>query len=81
MQVTVRFTSLFRTLAGREQEVLEVAEGATVDRLSGILQQKYPDLPLMSEKTYFVVNNEVAARDQLLAEGDEVRIFQLLAGG
>jgi molybdopterin converting factor small subunit len=81
MLITVRFTSLFRTLAGVEQEVLEVAEGVTIGRLAGILLQKYPDLPLLSEKTYFVINDQVTTRDQVLAEGDEVRAFQLLAGG
>ena len=80
MRITVKFSSLYRTLAGREQEVLEVAEGTTVDRISRILLQKYPDLPL-GEKTYFIINDQVTTRDQILAEGDEVRVFQMLAGG
>jgi len=80
MRITVKFSSLYRTLAGREQEVLEVAEGTTVDRISRILLQKYPDLPL-GEKTYFIINDQVTTRDQVLAEGDEVRVFQMLAGG
>jgi molybdopterin converting factor small subunit len=81
MRITVQFSSLFRTIAGVEREVLDVTEGTTIDGLSGILVQKYQDLPLESEKTYFVINNQVTTRDQVLAEGDQVRIFQLLAGG
>jgi len=81
VRITVQFSSLLHTLAGVEQEVLEVAEGMTIDQLSGILAQKYQNLPLESEKTYFVINGQVATRDQVLAEGDQVRIFQLLAGG
>jgi molybdopterin converting factor small subunit len=81
MHVTVLFSSLFRTLAGIEQEVLEVAEGTTIDRLSGILAQKYQNLPLDSEKTYYVINDQISARDRVLSDGDQVRIFQLLAGG
>jgi molybdopterin converting factor small subunit len=81
MHVTVQFSSLFHTLAGVEQEVLEVAKGTTIDRLAGILLQKYQTLPLQSEKTYFVINDQIAARDRVLADGDQVRIFQLLAGG
>ena len=81
MRITVHFSSLFRTLAGVEQEVLNVADGTTIDRLSSILVQKYQNLPLESGKTYFMINGQFSTRSQVLAEGDQVRIFQLLAGG
>lgn len=81
MRITVQFSSLFRILAGVEREVLDVAEGTTVDRLSSILVQKYQNLPIESGKTYFMINGQISTRKQVLAEGDQVRIFQLLAGG
>ena len=81
MRITVKFMSRFRTIAGVEREILDVAEGTTIDGLSKVLLEKYQDLPLESEKTYFAVNDQVSTRDQVLAEGDQVRIFQLLAGG
>jgi sulfur carrier protein ThiS len=37
--------------------------------------------PSRAKKTYVLINGHVATRDQVLAEGDQVRIFQLLAGG
>jgi molybdopterin converting factor small subunit len=81
MRITVQFSSLFRILAGVEREVLNVAEGTTVDRLSSILVQKYQNLSIESGKTYFMINGQISTRKQVLAEGDQVRIFQLLAGG
>ena len=81
MRITVQFSSLFRTLAGVEREVLDVAEGTTIDRLSGILVQKYQNLPLESGNTYFMINGQVSAPNQVLAEGDQVQVFRLLAGG
>ena len=81
MRITVQFSSLFRTLAGVEREVLDVAEGTTIDRLSSILVQKYQNLPLESGKTYFMINGQVSTRNQILVEGDQVHIFRLLAGG
>ena len=81
MRVTVLLSSLFNTLAGVEREVLDLAEGTTINRLAVILLQKYQNLPLESEKTYFVINDQIAARDRVLADGDQVHIFQLLAGG
>ena len=81
MRITVQFLSLFRTLAGVEREVLDVAEGTTIDRLSSILVQKYQDLPIESRKTFFMINGQLSTRNQVLAEGDQVKIFQLAAGG
>jgi molybdopterin converting factor small subunit len=81
MRITVIFSGLFRILAGVEREVLDVGEGATVERLSEILEIKYQNLPLERRKTYFMINGQVSTRKQVLAEGDQVQVFQLLAGG
>jgi len=81
MHITVIFSGLLRILAGVEREVLDVGEGATVERLTGILEKKYQNLPLERSKTYFIINSQVSTRNQILAEGDQVQVFQLLAGG
>ena len=81
MRITIQFSSLFRILAGVEREVLDVAEGTTIDRLSSILVQKHQNLSLESGKTYFMINGQISTRKQVLTEGDQVRIFQLLVGG
>ena len=81
MRITVQFMTLFQTISGVEQEVLDVTEGTTIDQLSGILNQKYPNLPFESEKTYFVIQGQIVTREHVLKEGDKVSIFQLLAGG
>jgi molybdopterin converting factor small subunit len=64
-----------------EREVLDVGEGATVERLTGLLEKRYQNLPLERSKTYFIINSQVSTRNQVLAEGDQVQVFQLLAGG
>jgi molybdopterin converting factor small subunit len=81
MRIIVIFSGLFCILAGVEREVLDVAEGTTIERLSAILEKKYRNLPLERSKTYFIINSQVSMRNQVLAEGDQVRVFQLLAGG
>lgn len=81
MHITVIFSGLLRILAGVEREVLDVGEGATVERLTGLLEKKYQNLPLERSKTYFIINSQVSTRNQILAEGDQVQVFQLLAGG
>jgi molybdopterin converting factor small subunit len=81
MRITVQFLSFFRTLTGVEREVLDVAEGTTIDRLSSILVQKYQNVAIESEKTFFMINGQLSTRNEVLAEGDQIKIFQLAAGG
>ena len=81
MNITLKFSGFFRTLAGVDQEVLDVADGMTIQELTSLLAEKFQNLPLEDEKTQFFVNGQVPTRNQILAEGDRVLIFQLLAGG
>jgi molybdopterin converting factor small subunit len=81
MRITVQFLSLFRTLTGVEREVLDVAEGTAIDRLFRILVQADQNLPIESEKTFFMINGQLSTRNEVLAEGDQIKIFQLAAGG
>jgi molybdopterin converting factor small subunit len=81
MHINVTFSSLSRILAGVEQEILVVPEGTTVDRLFRILGQKHQNLPQDIKGTYFLVNGHNCTHDLVLAEGDQVLIFQLLGGG
>jgi molybdopterin converting factor small subunit len=81
MHITVIFSGLFSVLAGVEREDLDLAEGTTIERLSGILGKKYHNLPLETGKTYFMIDGQVSMCNQVLTEGDQVRVFQLLGGG
>ena len=81
MLITVKFSSFFRTLAGVDQEVLDVADGTTIQVLTSLLAEKFQNLPLENERTHFFVNGQASTHNQVLAEGDRVLVFQLVAGG
>jgi molybdopterin converting factor small subunit len=81
MHITVKYKSFFRALAGVDQEVLDVADGTTIQGLTSLLAEKFQNLPLEDEKTCFFVNGQASTQNQVLTEGDRVLIFQLLAGG
>lgn len=81
MQITVKFSSIFKAISGIDQVQIEISEGITVDQLSIELSKKYKNLPFESEKTYYYVNDKIAVRERILVEGDQVRILQTLAGG
>jgi len=81
MRINITFLGLFKVLSHVDQDAMDVAEGATIDQLCQTLGHKYKELPFDSEQTFFVVNDKVSKRDQVLRENDEVRIFQMIAGG
>jgi molybdopterin converting factor small subunit len=81
MLITIKFSGFFRALAGVDQKVLDVDDGATIQGLTRLLAEKFQNLPLEDERTQFFVNGQLSAHNQVLAEGDRVLIFQMLTGG
>lgn len=80
MEITVKFSSLIRMLARLDHDLVNVDEGTTIDQLTRILDQKYKNLHFSSQKTKFLIDNKFVSGDRVLAEGDEVSVFQTLKG-
>ena len=80
MEITVKFSSLIKMLARIDHDLIDVDEGTTIAQLTHILDQKHKTLSFNSEKTKFLVNNKFVDGDRVLAEGDEVSVFQTLKG-
>lgn len=78
MEITVKFSSLLRMLIRLDRDIIDVDEGTTIDQLIRILDQKYKIPRFNKEKTKFLINNEFVDGDKILAEGDEVSVFQTL---
>ena len=81
MKITIKFPSLFKVYSGVDQDKIDITEGATVDQLSKMLSVKYKELPFDGSQTFFVVNDKISTKTEVLKDGDEVRIYQALAGG
>jgi molybdopterin converting factor small subunit len=81
MRIIVKFSSLFKTLSGVDVDIVDVSDGSTIEQLTKILRRKYHDLPFDQEQTFYLVNDKVSKRDQVLEEEDQVMIFQMFAGG
>ena len=81
MRIIVKFTGVFSHSAGVDQDVVEVPEASTIESMIDVLSLKYTKLPLKDKKTYYFVNEKVADRDKVLNDGDQVMIFQMMAGG
>jgi molybdopterin converting factor small subunit len=81
MRITLKFASLFKALSGVDMDIVDVPDGSTIAGLTKILCRKYRDLPFDQEQTFYLVNDRVSKRDQVLKAGDQVMIFQMSAGG
>lgn len=81
MKITVKYAGRFSTLTGKKKETIEVEEGKTLNRLIDILGGSYDIRPQLDQGTLFLVNDKIAKREQALVEGDEIHIFQMMAGG
>ena len=81
MRIIVKFLSLFKTLSGVDVDIIDVSEGSTIEQLTKILRCKYHNLPFDQEQTFYLVNDKLSKRDQVIEEEDQVMIFQMFAGG
>jgi molybdopterin converting factor small subunit len=80
MEITLKFSSLIKMLAKLDRDLVDVDEGTTIDQLTHILDRKYKNLHFGGENTKFLINNKFVNGDRVLADGDEVSVFQTLKG-
>ncbi|MFA4647112.1 MoaD/ThiS family protein [Pyrococcus kukulkanii] len=89
MKVKVKYLARFRMLAGIDEEVLELSEGATVEDLIEEIKKRHPKF---REEVFgegfdedsdvnIAVNGRYVSWDEKLNDGDVVGIFPPVSGG
>jgi molybdopterin converting factor subunit 1 len=81
MDVTVRYFAGHRDIAGRNEEQIELDDGATVSGLWELLVARYPRLAGYSGKLLYAVNQEFSTLETELHDGDEVALIPPVSGG
>lgn len=79
MNLTIRYFAAFRELTGVEAETVET-EQATPSALFSECAARYQGLQKFTS-SMVAVNDEMAAWDSVLKDGDEVLFFPPVAGG
>ncbi|GIW02015.1 molybdopterin converting factor subunit 1 [Roseiflexus sp.] len=79
--ITVRYFAAHREITGCSDETLFLAPGTTVGALWEMLTERYPRLAGYSGRLLFAVNQEFAASDHTLRDGDEVAFIPPVSGG
>ena len=83
ISVRLRYFAIYRQKLGRSSEERPVAAGTTVRGLFDEIVAERPELqvPALRNATMLMVNQEYAAADQVLADGDEVVFVPPVSGG
>ncbi len=81
MRVTIKLFARLREIAGAGRLERELADGASVGDLLAALRAEFPRLADVTARTITSVNQEFAAPDRPLHDGDEVAIFPPVSGG
>lgn len=81
MSVTVRYFAAAAEAAGREEETLAVAEGATLGALKEQLIEKYGDLMRRVVESGSFLINGVVRKDDAYSVSERVDVLPPFAGG
>jgi len=79
MEIRVRFFAMSRELAGTEEEMWNLADGATMEDLQGQLFERWP--ALQAQRVRFAVNRAYAPLTTVLHADDEVACIPPVGGG
>lgn len=81
MRVRVLFFGALKEIAGRAEEDLEIATGATLEDVFRLYAERHETLQERRSSTLFARNREFARGDAVLADGDEVAFLPPVSGG
>ena len=81
MRVRVLYFAVVRERLGRDEEELELAGGADVASAWRELERRHPGLASLRPVVKLAVNEEFAANDRALADGDVIALIPPVAGG
>ena len=81
MNVKVLFFANLKDIAGQASLEIEVEDGATVSDVKTIIVESFPKLKEVIEKIFISLNQEMAVKDDILKDGDEVGLLPPFSGG
>jgi molybdopterin converting factor small subunit len=81
MQISVRFYSYFKDLAGCAETSETMADGAALVDLLKAIFRRFPKLAAMERSMLVAVGVDYQPRDYVLKDRDEVSLFPPVQGG
>lgn len=81
MQIQVLYFAVFRERLGRDEEVIELADAATVATAIDLLAAKHPPIAQLRGRFRVAVNQDFVDDTHVLADRDELALIPPVAGG
>lgn len=81
MRIHVLYFAVFRERLRRDDEDVELADGATVAQAINALGAKHPDIAKLRGRFRVAVNQDFADDDHVLRDDDELALIPPVAGG
>ena len=81
MKISVLYFAVFRERLGRDEDVIELREGATVRDAIDALAARHPAIAALRGKFRCAVNQDFTGEDRELADRDELALIPPVAGG
>lgn len=81
MQIQVLYFAVFRERLRTSAETLELADKATIADAVAALAERHPPIAALRGRFRVARNQEFAADDEVLCEGDELALIPPVAGG
>ena len=81
MQVTVKFFSHYRQMAGVDQLSVDLDGDATMAGLLNSLSERFDNPAFQDDRVVFIVNQTKANPETVLKDGDTVLLLPVLGGG
>ena len=82
-QVTVRLFANLKDLAGVESETIDCDEGINIEQLTSLIVDKMPGLKdiLETRRVFISINQEMAQKNDIVKDGDEIALLPPFSGG
>lgn len=81
MKITLRFFGQLRELAKCDKAEIEIKSGTKIGDLMWLVGERFPNMREHLKVVSFSIDNEYAAKDTILNEGNEVSLLPPISGG
>jgi molybdopterin converting factor subunit 1 len=81
IQIHMRYFASLRETVQKQEEILSLPDGTSVDRVRTLLLNRYPRLEQALERAVCAVNRQYVSPETVLQEDDEVVFIPPLGGG
>ncbi len=81
MRVTLLYFAVVRELIGKPSETREIESGQTLKQVFDEIAEEHPALYRLRPSLMFMVNQEYAAADLQVQDGDEIALIPPVSGG